>query len=102
LYCVFDALLSVVAEKTSLHFFARATRRKAEGLVEAEVVQSLEDYISNDNDILPGSSHNFGLLGMLNQKVRIQKQIKNRTNEAVGKTREEAQQYLAKGRNTKL
>jgi hypothetical protein len=106
LYCALDALLSVLAEKGSLHFFARANRKKAEGLVDPAVVESLADYISNDDDILPESSHNFGILEMLNQNMRMQKQITDRKNEnarierqkeeATKKAREDAQQYLAK------
>jgi nucleoid DNA-binding protein len=71
----------VVVEKTSLHLFARAHRRKAEGLVEAEVVQSVEVYVSNDDDILLESLPTFGLLEIHNQDVRMQKQIKDRTSE---------------------
>jgi hypothetical protein len=110
LYCALDAFLSIFAERASLAFFARSNQKKAEGLVDPLVVESLADYISNDDDILPESSHSFGLLEMLNQNVRMQKQIKDRQTEtakqvkqkeeAAKKAQEDAQQYLAKGRKT--
>jgi hypothetical protein len=69
----FEALHSVVVEKMSLDFLARADREKAEGLVEAEVVQSFEDYISNDDDIVAELSPTFGLLEIHDQNVRRQR-----------------------------
>jgi cation-transporting ATPase 13A1 len=109
-YCGLDATLSITVEKLSLWFFSRKQRKAAEGLVSPEIVSDLDEYLPNDDDILPESSHVFGLMELTKQMVMMQKTIRDRSNENKAKERkkredtrkaeEEAQKYLATGRKT--
>jgi cation-transporting ATPase 13A1 len=109
LYCALDAGLCVLFERVILEFFSRKNRRSAVGLVSPEIVESLESYMSIDDDVLPESAHSFGIMDMLKENVMMQKTIKDKqtTNallerqkqELARKAREEAEDYISHAHN---
>jgi cation-transporting ATPase 13A1 len=105
-YCVADAVLSMTIERLCLFYFSQENRRAAEGFVEQQVINELEDYLTNDDDVLPESSYNFGLTELMNQSMVNQAQIKARgaerekqekqKQELAKKAQQDAQDYLDK------
>lgn len=83
LYCFLDATLSILSEKICLKIFTNRNKKMSEGLVSDEVIENLSDYISNDDDILPEELHQFGLMEMVKENVKMQATIqqKNRENQ---------------------
>lgn len=82
LYCVLDALICILGEKTCMWYFSRAQKDLTKNLVDKDVIDGLEDYMSNDDDILPEESYDFGLMEMLKSNVKMQQTIKEKNNQA--------------------
>jgi len=103
LYCFLDAFLSFLSESVCMRVFTRQNRKAAEGLVAPDIAAGVEEYVSNDDDILPEECRDFGLTELLKQNIEMQKTIrdKQRVNaeaerkkqEMARRAREDAQRY---------
>ena len=104
LYCLLDAVLTLLVERVCLTIFSAINKKDYAGLVSDDVAHGIEDYVSNDDDVLVESAHDFGLAELMKQQVEMQKAVqdKSRANaiaerkkrEAARKAREEAEQYM--------
>ncbi|KAK8898836.1 hypothetical protein M9Y10_001128 [Tritrichomonas musculus] len=81
-YCVLDSLFCIISEKLCMWYFSREEKDKTKGLVEKDVVDGLSDYMSNDDDIFPEESYEFGLMEMLKSNVKMQQSIKEKNQQA--------------------
>lgn len=81
LYCFLDAFLCLLFEKVTLKYFQWKNRKDTSRLVNDDIVNSLDDYLSNDDDVLPEESYDFGFMEMMKQNVEMQKTIKDRNTE---------------------
>ena len=82
LYCVLDAFICIVGERICMWYFSREQKNLTKGLVDKDVVDDLKDYMSNDDDILPEESYDFGLMEMLKSNVKMQQTIKEKNHQA--------------------
>ena len=103
LYCLLDAVLTVLAEFVCVKVFSGINKKQYEGLVSDDVIDALDDYISNDDDVLPEERHQFGMADLLMQNAEMQKIIAEKSRahaaadrkkrDAARKAREEAEQF---------
>lgn len=92
-YIIMDAVSCILFEMGCRWFFSRQQKERYNKLVSKKVVDNLHDYISNDDDILPEDSYNFGLMEMMKSNVTMQQNIreKNRKAEAIERKKKELQ-----------
>ena len=62
-------------------------KNKAKGLVENDVVEALDDYMTNDDDIFPEEKYQFGLMEMLKSNIQMQQSIKEKNAKAAARER---------------
>ncbi|OHT00953.1 putative cation-transporting ATPase 13A1 [Tritrichomonas foetus] len=82
MYCILDFVISLMSEKISLYIFSKINQKRFEGKVDQEIIDDLEDYIEIDDDILPESVHEFGLMEMAKSQMLMQQQIAMKNKEA--------------------
>lgn len=79
--CFGDIIIGLFAERLLVWYFTRRISKQMEGLVDKETIESLDDYLPNEDDLMPSSFYNFGfkeMIGsMLENQVKASEQAKN-------------------------
>jgi cation-transporting ATPase 13A1 len=81
LLMVADLVLSFVGDRICLKFYSNKQKKHTDGLVDPEIIESLEDYITNDDDVLPEDLYEFGFGEMMKQNLVMQQNVAKKERE---------------------